>query len=575
MTVHNAQDFFADRLEAVRRFAQTMIVVDDEAELRPIPESIPEKVTRPSRRQARAAASEAGTELSREHPAASPAVDQTHLLDGKVLIDSALDHGLVCSVLRPRPGEDVVESVTRAAKRVDIICLDWKINNDDGFTTLSLIREIVTRDQLSDGRLRLIVIYTAEHGRSRILDRIKREISSAFSNKERSRLRLRKVDGREIQSSVGLKVVYMVKAHNGGIPRRLRQDRVSEKDLPEQALREFATLCDGLLSTVALGTVAAVRDAAHEIVGSFGGELDGPYFHHRSLIGNPDEAADYAVNAVLGGFRAAVRLREVGRTFAGRGAVERRLRTMASDEGMFRLSFKRSKDAREETVELSIEDVIRLVRDGFDNSYDSVRVNEKPKKGPAKRSLTSLFASNLKASQTVMRRFVSLTSIASHPGTHGVRAGEYVPSLGLGTVVVDTDGKYWLCIQASCDSVRVQVPRPFLFVPLVEVSEEVQHVVPRERNNGRMEHVALNVEKLGYARGRSITFAPDAAMERVVAKLSGKPKRLRFKNTSGRTFEWIADLKHYQALGVAQKLGYEMSRLGFDEFEPFRKETSS
>ena len=565
MPVH-ADGFLDDRLKAVRRFAQTMIVVDDEADLTVPAERVPENVVRPSRRQSRAAGDESeqiGRVVDQND------TDRTHILDGKVLVDSALEHGLVCSVLRPGPNEDVLDTVVRAAQRVDIICLDWKIHDDDGNTTVSLIKEIVKADQLGEGRLRLIVIYTAEHARTRILDRIKREISSSVSTRDRSRMRLRKVGGRELQSNVGLKIVYLVKAHNGRIPERLAQDRVSEKNLPEQALREFASLCEGLLANVALGTIAAVRDAAHQIVGSFSGDMDGPYFHHRATIRNPDEAEDYAINTVLSGFRAAVRLQEVGRTFAGREAVEHRLREMAEGDSKFFLSFVKNKKDGEETAEFSIDDVVRLIRDGFNGVYASIPGN-KPGKGHAMQGLTSLFAGSVENTLAVMRRFAALTSIGSHPGTLGVRTGEYVPSLGLGTVVMDHSGKYLLCIQASCDSVRVEEPQPFLFVPLVEVLDKGEHVVPRQLNGGQTEYVALSLEELGYAKGQSVVFSPDPNTERVLAEKRGRPRRLRFKSTNGNTFDWVADLKHYQALNVAQKLGQEMGRLGFDEFEPFR-----
>ena len=562
MPVH-ADGFFNDRLTAVRRFAQTMIVVDDEADLTVPAEQVPENVVRPSWRQSRAVRDES-EQMSRV--VNQMGTDRTHILDGKVLVDSALKHGLVCSVLRPGPTENIVDTVVQAAQRVDIICLDWKMHDDDGNTTVSLIKEIVKADQSGEGRLRLIVIYTAEHGRVRILNKIKSEISSSVSKEVRSRMHLQKVGNREIQSNVGLKIVYLVKAHNDRIPKRLKQDRVSERNLPEQALREFASLCEGLLANVALGTVAAVRDAAHQIVGSFSGDMDGPYFHHRATIRNPDEAEDYAINTVLSGFRAAVRLQEVGRTFAGPEAVEHRLREMAKGDTKFRLSFIRN---GEETVEFTIDDVVRLIRDGVKGAYASIP-GIKPGKDHANQALTSLFAGSVENTLAVMRKFAALTSIGSHPGTLGVRTGEYVPSLGLGTVVMDNGGRYWLCIQASCDSVRVEEPQPFLFVPLVEVPDKGEHVVPRQRNGGQIEHVALSLEDLGYAKGRSIEFSPDSNTERVLAVKRGRPKKLRFESTNRRTFEWVADLKHYQALNVAQKLGQEMGRLGFDEFEPFR-----
>ena len=565
MPVHG-DEFSSDGLKAVRRFAQTMIVVDDEADLTVPAEQVPENVVRPSWRQSRAVRDES-EQMSRV--VNQMGTDRTHILDGKVLVDSALKLGLVCSVLRPNPRENILDTVVQAAQRVDIICLDWKMHDDNGNTTVSLIKGIVKEDQLGEGRLRLIVIYTAEHGRTRILDKIKKEISSLVSAKDRPRMHLQKVGDREIQSNFGLKIVYLVKAHNGQFPEWLAKDRVSEKNLPKQALREFASLCEGLLANVALGTVAAVRDAAHQIVGSFSGDMDGPYFHHRATIRNPDEAEDYAISTVLNGFRAAVRLKEVGSTFAGREAVERRLREMARGDTKFCLSYIKNEVIGEETAEFSIDDVVRLIRDGFEGVYESIQRN-KPQMKHAKPALTSLFAGNVENTLAVMRKFSALTSIGSHPGTLGVRTGEYVPSLGLGTVVMDNGGKYWLCIQASCDSVRVEEPQPFLFVPLEEVRDKGEHVVPRQLNGGQTEHVALSLEDLGYAKARSIEFSPDSNTERVLAVKRGRPKKLRFKSTNRRTFEWVADLKHYQALNVARKLGQEMARLGFDEFEPFR-----
>ena len=567
--------FAADRLEAAKRFAQTMIVVDDEAEfsLGERKEEVPGEVVRPSRRQSRTAPAGpdgAGDAGYLEKPEEVGDKNETHLLDGKALTDSALRQGLVCSVIRPSQGEDIIEGMVRAARRVDIICLDWTIHKDDGETTLSLIREVVEMDQQTDGRLRLIAIYTAEHGRRRILERVKVDVASTLEGMGIVGAGLKIVGGREIQSNIGLKIIYLVKAHGASVPNWLATDRVSEKDLPERALNEFAGLCEGLLSSVALGTVAAIKDAAHQIVGSFSAEMDGPFFHHRALLRNPDEAEDFAIEAVLGGFRSAVRLREVGRTFAGRSAVKRRLEELAAGSDTFRLSFRSGKERNVQKFDFPVADVIRLISDGIDNCYGAINANGKPGKDPAKRFLTTFFQGNVARSRWVMKRFAVLTSVGSHPRTHDVRNGEHIPSLGLGSIIADSPGRYWLCIQASCDSERVIGVQPFLFVPMAASPNEGQHVVPREKKDGSLEYVFLSLEKLAYARGKSIRFAPNKTIERVIAAKRGTPKRLRFKSTSGETFEWVAELRHYQALSVAQKLGQDMGRLGFDEFEAFR-----
>lgn len=567
--------FATDRLEAVKRFAQTMIVVDDEAEFSVDEgrEEVSTDLVRPSRTHSRTAPvgpDNTGDASDLENAAEKAGENQTHVLDGKALTDSALSQGLVCSVVRPDQGENVIDGMVRAARRVDIICLDWTIHNDDGETTLALIREVVEMDQQTDGRLRLIAIYTAEHGRKRILERIKNEVVLTLERIGIVGARLRVVGGKEIQSNIGLKIVYLVKTHSDRVPNWLAADRVAEKDLPVRALNEFAGLCEGLLSSVALGTVAAIKDAAHQIVGSFSAEMDAPFFHHRAMLNNPDEAEDFAIEAVLGGFRSAVRLREVGRRFAGRSAIERRVEEMASGEGSFRLSFRSGAKGTIKQFDFPVADVVRLICDGVDNCYGTIKANGKPGKEPAKRFFTTLFQRNLTRSRRVMKEFAVLTSVGSHPRTHDVRNGEYVPSLGLGSIVVDGGGRYWLCIQASCDSVRVIGPQPFLFVPMAASPKEGQHVVPREKQDGSVDFVFLSLEELAYARGKSIRFAPDKSVEMVIAAKRGKARRLKFKNTSGETFEWIADLRHYRALSVAQNLGQEMGRLGFDEFEPFR-----
>ena len=558
-------EFSLDRLEAVRGFVQTMIVVDDEADLSDTLEPLQRAIARPGRAAARAAASD------REPEIAPGKADLTHRLDGKALIDSALEHGLVCSIVRPRSDEDLVVRLQGTVQNVDIICVDWKLHGDDGETILPLIRSIVQSDREVTGRLRLIVIYTAERARGRIINRVKRELSSLFEGSERTRVGLQKIGVREIRSNIGLKVVCLIKSHAKGVAAKFASDQVSEQQLPSRVLEEFADLSTGLLSNVALATIAAIRDTAHHVVGSFAGNLDGPYFHHRATIANPDEAEEYAVAIVLEGLKTAVRLRQVGTRFAGHAAIERRIRALAAENNELTLAFTRGPERPTEELSFSVDDVVRLVRDGVKTVYNTIELPDKPGRPHFERAFTSLFAGNLTATREAMNVFAALAGTGSNPETHDVRSGTYTPSLALGSIVRETNGKYLLCLQASCDSVRVKVDRPFIFVPLNEVTEGGQYVVPRWSAQGRVEYVALRVEEFGYAKARSVIFSPDPESEKVLASRIGRPKRLRFKSVNGRTYEWVADLKSFHAINVAQNTAHQMGRLGFDEFEPFRE----
>ena len=326
-------DFCEQRLAAAQMFAQTMIVVDDEASLEPIPERVLENnVDRPGRGDQAA--------VPRDE-ASSNGQAFTHALDAKSLVDKAMEIGLVCSVLKHRREDNQERFKTRvlkAAMRVDIVCLDWKIHRNEEKTACLLIKEIVRQDQKQNGRLRLIAIYTGERGRNENLNTIK----NSFDETEQSRMKLEvSEDGRAICSAVGLKIVYLFKKHGSRIRGNLAIDQVSESELPNRLLREFSNLSEGLLSNVALGTIAKIRDVTHKVVNSFSGDMDGPYFNHRATIRVPEEAEEYAVNIVLSKLSSAIKIQNIGREIAGRTAVESRVKLIAGGHENLEFQYKK------------------------------------------------------------------------------------------------------------------------------------------------------------------------------------------------------------------------------------------
>ena len=85
-----------------------------------------------------------------------------------------------------------------------------------------------------------------------------------------------------------------------------------------------------------------------------------------------------------------------------------------------------------------------------------------------KEAVSSLFGNGLDDTKANMKEFASLTGVRAHPGNYLLGLGEYYPVLGLGSVVQDDAKRYWICLQASCDSVRLTEDTAFLFVPLCE-----------------------------------------------------------------------------------------------------------
>jgi hypothetical protein len=493
-----------------------------------------------------------------------------HALDAKALIDNAMELGLICSVLRPQEGEDLKDRVCKAAERADIVCLDWEIYGDNGETAKALITEIVRSDTERNGRLRLIAIYTGERNRQGILN----NLLSIFPENERQNREIKKHQDAEIVTNDGLRIVYLFKKHGTQLREEQRYYQVSEEDLPARLQLEFARLSEGLLSNVALATIASVRNAAHHVVRKFNGRMDGPYFHHRATIPIPDDAEDYAVEIVLSEFKNAIDKQLVAKRYAGGEAVKARIRTMARDNGQLRLFYKEGDDVKH--FDLSVDDVIKVIVDGCGGAYDNL-TDPKPRKrileGPT--AISSLFGNDLDDTSINMKEFASLTAIRTHPGSYLFEAGDHWPVLGLGSVVKDQDERYWICLQASCDSVRLDTNTAFLFAPLYEENTKPELVIPVLDDAGKVDFLPLKLEKTAYAKTISVVFTPDENTRTVKATRIRRRKGLYFKSVKRKNYLWVADVKQRRALLIAQRLGQEMGRLGFDEFEPFRENTAN
>ena len=551
-----AETAFADlRLRAARLFAHTMIVVDDEAGQ----SQKGEEVTRlrvPHRL----------TAVPRQKPASDGVVTDEklgkHALDAKALIDGAMDLGFVCSIVRPDRGENIRAKVRKVAEVADIVCLDWEIYNDRGDLAAKVIKEIATEDARKNGRLRLIAIYTGDVFNNKILEKV----FDLFSNRFKKKYNLIR-EPLYISSDSGLKIVCLFKAHGIQLPEPRNANQVAEADLPVRLQQEFASLSSGLLSTVALATIAAIRSSTHHVLGKITGDLDGPYFHHRALLESVSDAEEYAVDVVLSELKNSVDKQKVSSDYAGPPAITARIRELAKGAATLSLKWQEGQTPKELPVDVG--QVIALVTDGVDASHDSLPQG-KPTKKVFKKELATLFCESRELAQTEMRRFAILTSIRTHPGSHLYR-GASVPTLELGTVVQHPDGTYLLCLQASCDSVRLKGKSAFLFIPIMPTDERPDHVVPLYKR-GKVESVGLAISKASYAMARSIEFEPSADTKTVIGARTTSKKEIHFKAVDRVEYRWIASLKQRRALRTVQRLGQNMGRLGFDEFEPFRSD---
>jgi hypothetical protein len=555
MSILNELKTFNDyRVAATREFAHTMIVVDDEAWKPMTSAALPRAGLRPPRRGRSAPAQNAQQEMFQIR----------HALDTETLVASAMNLGLVCSIIRPPKALNIKAQVGEAARRADIICLDWEIHNDGGDAATSMIVEIVRADDRRNGRLRLIAIYTGDTSNNKILEKVFEAIPRSY----RERYKLDR-DAIRIESNHGLRIVCLFKAHGVQLADARKERQVQEKNLPERLLREFALLAGGLLSNVALATIASIRNSTHHVLAKMTSAMDGPYFHHRAIVAAAPEAEEYGVDVVLSDLKSAVDKTDVAQRFAGAEAITARIQEIAGGSSTLKLTYGKV-DARQQ-FDVDLKDAIKIVVEGSTVAHGSITTPNKPANKIFRKEISSLFAGDSGKAREAMLEFALLTGVRAHPGSHLYREGKKIPQLGLGSVVASGDKQYFLCLQASCDSVRLTKTTAFLFVPLTNSSEAPEVVVPVVGHRGVVRCIGLSSPTTAYAESRSIRFTPAAASRTVIAARVPGRRGLFFSAVDGTHYKWVADLKQRRALRAAQKLGQSLSRMGFDEFEPFRQ----
>lgn len=554
--------FSDDQFEAASSFAHTMIVVDDEpvADLDDIKPSI--EVKTPGRRDRVAAKDEEK----------KPEAKRTHPLNAKGLIKSALELGLVCSVVNPTGDEkNVAKSVARASIRADIVSLDWHMNQgDDGALASEIIKEILQGDEAIGGRLRLIAIYTGNKDHVKILGQITDRLNAAEDLHDT----VVNHDG-VLKNSSGLRLIWREKAMGND----KLATAVSETQLPKVLLEEFAKLSDGLLSNVALATISSMRDTTHHVLSKFSPELDGPFFHHRSLLKNSSDSMDYAVSVVISALKSEVDKSMVTSRFTTGEAIRRRLSAMPQSPDKFTLRYANKKHEPKEFT-LNLDDVLHLMEDGFAGWPDAAKKSAEarqenkqtsplPSKDAFSKNFSSLFCETTELANISMHQFSFLTNAQSSELSRIHR--KTAPKLDLGSIIYSESDGYYLCLQATCDTVRGA--GLFFFVPLEVVDNATPDiVVPHGETDKKPNYVGLSVPEKCYTKSRSMDFGViNEAIGHIPICYDVQRKIYHVPDATGSDYRWLANLKYKRALRIAQNMSQEISRIGFDEFEPFRK----
>ena len=432
--------FADDQFSAASSFAYTMIVVDDEPRDQSDDPELVGGVKVPGRRDVTVDSKvDQTSEAKRSHP-----------LDSQSLIKSALDLGLVCSIVNPSGDESsAAASIAKASLRADIVSLDWHMNHgDDGELATEIIHEILRGDEDLGGRLRLIAIYTGNKDQKGILRKIAKSLNK--SKEINGKVSIAQT-GDVLTNSSGLRLIWREKSmRNKHLP-----TAISEKQLPRELLKAFSELSEGILSNVALATISSMRDTTHHVLRKFSSELDGPFFHHRASLVNSLDSMDYAVSIVMSALKSEVDRSKVSSEYITVDAIRHRLTQMHEDSVPFtlRYSSKHNNVEKENEFKLNIEDVISYMEQGYSVWKDTngpaalkrPENSDKKEVPPIKafeKYFSTLFYDTRETADLSMRKFSHLTNSQSSELSRMHRKAP--PKLGLGSVIRSDANKYFL-----------------------------------------------------------------------------------------------------------------------------------
>lgn len=590
--------FFGSSQDIVKKFLSNVVAIDDKLSFKGLtPE--PRAEVEDDFDAVEDDASGLGTiNSSKPLQATPPSSKQSHELDYQDLSLAFAEYGINCSGFIPDPQrfktiDNAADKIMESVRRADITILDWDM--DDGFTisedttevtsakpnenlvveaiaagaaqakkgslAKASIKKILEQDQSQNGRLRLIVVYTAEPDRAAIAE----DIRKLFPDDAKPLADSDDGDGCSITfTTSGLEFCKIV----------VIEKKPSAGDLREEVLALFTELTTGLLSNATLSALGELRDNTHHILHTFNKHLDPAYMSHvLGLLSSPDVrekahevAFDYATDLISEEFKSSLQINE----------------NIKSD-----LNNERLKDWVDFVCKTTKNNTIGIK---IDNN-NPIQITPERLKG----LLAVITPEQLEQVLTLDPRICSSAKkfkdsrieidLQGVPGFHhenlcaieckrrdinSVMGNGVEPTIKLGSIIQQGE-KYYICMQPLCDTVRLREECNFIFLEITNITDEKKfsHVIKKSSSLFLKFDIKPDSKKLHV-----FTFSPDKVTNTIKAVEENGILKLKYKKHSGETgeFIWLGELKNNIAQSIANSLSAQISRVGLDTNEWLRKQ---
>lgn len=486
----------------------------------------------------------------------------------------------ICAVYQPTTREDI-ENLGLLAKKADVTVLDWSIEIPDGGGvvengeedaeeidprgphTLRIIREVLSDPLTGKGSLKLILIYTGETDLPGITDAIYEYLQK--QNIDNVKM------GDCTVFTENIRILVLAKQagddqfkHNP----ELKPKIVAYQALPEFILTKFTEMTSGLLTNFVLKSLTAIRVNTFRLIKLYEKELDASFLAHRLLLPSAEDAKEQLIEMLTHSIEALLHYNKTGEAASLERIIEWiNIRTFKNE--VISISNKELV-VNSAFVRAWVENgFVEACKSGWVNqAFGDLNPSQIEKFEKKERELHkdgSTYVREAHEADNIDSKFSILTHHKSN-----LKQPSIAPRLTLGTLLKQESAaqgqneRYYLCIQARCDSVRVNALRKFLFLPL-ERAEGLSkfHFVVEEN-----EFTRLRIKKEVFEL-RTIKFNPNANHQIVLANESDG--KYYFDSNHGERFQWLADLKEAHAQREVNNFAAKISRVGLDESEWLRR----
>ncbi len=506
-------NFFEHSKSIVEDFLQTAVFLDDRATFI-YEEKVAEVIdTTPFRGIEKA--TEEPTEINPDDAIEEDTERTEHLLDAKTIIDTFMNKGIVCSVLKcvEETYDAQVTNYLKLLRKADMVVLDWDLFRDNGDRVVFLLSKLL-ESETDLHPFRSIVIYTANN-----LESVKKKLSEkSITFPEDSYVS-------DVPSNYTSISIYSKPFSKEAIEERT----VDFSELVNKCIKDFTTSFHGIVPNVTMAAISEIRNNTHNLLSVLNKNLDIAYLSHRALLPYPEDAEKHIEEIIISEIESIIHENNIGKNAA--------LNIIKEHPHLLEKKYKGI-------------NFIDCLENGVE-TYISTNKEKSDLKKDIKKCFTKAWYESEEVAKNAEIKFVKLTTLQTKYTNE-----KNLLSLGLIIEQLDTQEKY-LCLQPRCDSVRLIGDTEFILLLLDSSNDKFDLLC----NDDEKYKIKYNKEFR-----KTISFKICDSEQAVIPN-----EDLYYEDSNSKKYKYLAKLKPMQAQKISNEYGSYLSRVGLNESEYLRR----